>query len=313
MHNVILLAGRGHFIITQMGNWKFLSIANMAFSWGQQESCRNVDSEHVRCRYIVAKVAGFKEPQRRAISIEVGMQNSSLGVVLATTHFASPLTAVPAAISALLMNIMGSGLAVLWRNSTDGGSRTSDGQATGAPLLQDPQDHQDIASIQSNADIPGSSSDSWRSCFAPRCDATYVSHLHRPPLEGFTCKIHYFGHFLTQTLYPYLYPKIILSFSETLPVLFLTDSIIIDVRLDLCVDSEQWRWCLKQDMDGLVWLNLSISWLVYQLVVIVLHGSWIACCKDLCIKESTYTSKINFRIFVGSTGILPYSFKKSLW
>lgn len=44
------------------------------------------------------------------------MQNSSLGVVLATAHFTSPLTAVPAAISAMLMNIMGSGLAVLWRN-----------------------------------------------------------------------------------------------------------------------------------------------------------------------------------------------------
>jgi len=68
------------------------------------------------CRYVVAKTAGFKEPQRRAISIEVGMQNSSLGVVLATSHFASPLTAVPAAISAILMNLMGSGLAVLWRN-----------------------------------------------------------------------------------------------------------------------------------------------------------------------------------------------------
>lgn len=72
------------------------------------------------CRYVVAKVAGFKEPQRRAISIEVGMQNSSLGVVLATAHFASPLTAVPAAVSAMLMNIMGSGLAVLWRNISFG-------------------------------------------------------------------------------------------------------------------------------------------------------------------------------------------------
>ncbi len=47
---------------------------------------------------------------------QVGMQNSSLGVVLATMHFASPLTAVPAAVSAVLMNIMGSGLAVVWRN-----------------------------------------------------------------------------------------------------------------------------------------------------------------------------------------------------
>jgi len=80
---------------------------------------RNFSDEYcmcMACRYIAAKIAGFEEPQRRAISIEVGMQNSSLGVVLATAHFTSPLTAVPAAISAMLMNIMGSGLAVLWRN-----------------------------------------------------------------------------------------------------------------------------------------------------------------------------------------------------
>jgi BASS family bile acid:Na+ symporter len=73
----------------------------------------------------VAKIGGFEEPQRRAISIEVGMQNSSLGVVLATAHFASPLTAVPAAVSAMLMNIMGSGLAVLWRNISFDNKSTS--------------------------------------------------------------------------------------------------------------------------------------------------------------------------------------------
>ena len=44
------------------------------------------------------------------------MQNSSLGVVLATSHFSSPLVVVPAAVSAVLMNIMGSGLAVIWKN-----------------------------------------------------------------------------------------------------------------------------------------------------------------------------------------------------
>ena len=44
------------------------------------------------------------------------MQNSSLGVVLATSHFSSPLVAMPAAVSAVLMNIMGSGLAVIWKN-----------------------------------------------------------------------------------------------------------------------------------------------------------------------------------------------------
>lgn len=65
--------------------------------------------------YISAAIAGFKEPQRRAISIEVGMQNSSLGVVLATSHFASSMVALPPAMSAVIMNIMGSSLGFFWR------------------------------------------------------------------------------------------------------------------------------------------------------------------------------------------------------
>ncbi|KAK2966101.1 hypothetical protein RJ640_025597 [Escallonia rubra] len=66
-------------------------------------------------RYMSAAFAGFREPQRRAVSIEVGMQNSSLGVVLATSHFTSPMVALPAAMSAVVMNIMGSSLGVFWR------------------------------------------------------------------------------------------------------------------------------------------------------------------------------------------------------
>ncbi|KAK3028266.1 hypothetical protein RJ639_037600 [Escallonia herrerae] len=66
-------------------------------------------------RYMSAAFAGFREPQRRAVAIEVGMQNSSLGVVLATSHFTSPMVALPAAMSAVVMNIMGSSLGVFWR------------------------------------------------------------------------------------------------------------------------------------------------------------------------------------------------------
>lgn len=66
--------------------------------------------------YIAAAIAGFQEPQRRAISIEVGMQNSSLGVVLAASHFSSPLVALPPALSAVIMNILGSSLGFMWRN-----------------------------------------------------------------------------------------------------------------------------------------------------------------------------------------------------
>lgn len=43
------------------------------------------------------------------------MQNSSLGVVLATSHFSSPMVALPSAMSAVLMNIMGSSLGLFWR------------------------------------------------------------------------------------------------------------------------------------------------------------------------------------------------------
>ncbi|KAJ4965990.1 hypothetical protein NE237_017839 [Protea cynaroides] len=65
--------------------------------------------------YLSASICGFRQSQRRAISIEVGMQNSSLGVVLATSHFTSPLVALPAALSAVIMNVMGSSLALIWR------------------------------------------------------------------------------------------------------------------------------------------------------------------------------------------------------
>ncbi|MCO5565148.1 hypothetical protein L7F22_018821 [Adiantum nelumboides] len=64
--------------------------------------------------YFVSAAVRLQEGQRRAVSIEVGMQNSSLGVVLATAHFTSAMVAMPAAISAVLMNIMGSSLAVVW-------------------------------------------------------------------------------------------------------------------------------------------------------------------------------------------------------
>lgn len=51
----------------------------------------------------------------RTISIEVGMQNSGLGVVLANRNFPDPLTAVPSAISSLFHSLIGSLLAAVWR------------------------------------------------------------------------------------------------------------------------------------------------------------------------------------------------------
>lgn len=56
----------------------------------------------------------------KAVSIEVGMQNSGLGVALAATHFAaSPLTAVPSAIFSLWHNISGPALATYWASRTE--------------------------------------------------------------------------------------------------------------------------------------------------------------------------------------------------
>ncbi|XP_024020674.1 probable sodium/metabolite cotransporter BASS1, chloroplastic [Morus notabilis] len=75
--------------------------------------------------YISAASCGFKERQRRAISVEVGMQNSSLGVVLATSHFTSPMVALPAAMSAVIMNIMGSSLGFFWRYVDPSDSKNS--------------------------------------------------------------------------------------------------------------------------------------------------------------------------------------------
>ncbi|MBI37969.1 MAG: transporter [Leptospiraceae bacterium] len=55
------------------------------------------------------------EGMARTISIEVGMQNSGLGVVLARAHFVHPAVALPAAVSSMVHSLIGSGLSVLWR------------------------------------------------------------------------------------------------------------------------------------------------------------------------------------------------------
>lgn len=55
----------------------------------------------------------------RTISIEVGMQNSGLGVVLARSNFANPLVAIPSAISSVFHSIIGSVFATIWRRDHD--------------------------------------------------------------------------------------------------------------------------------------------------------------------------------------------------
>ena len=52
----------------------------------------------------------------KTISIEVGMQNSGLGVVLARENFINPATAIPSAISSLVHSIYGSVFVSLFKN-----------------------------------------------------------------------------------------------------------------------------------------------------------------------------------------------------
>jgi BASS family bile acid:Na+ symporter len=65
--------------------------------------------------YLFAALLGYGETIRRTISIEVGMQNSGLGVVLAREHFSDPLTAAPCALSSVFHCTIGSLLAAWWR------------------------------------------------------------------------------------------------------------------------------------------------------------------------------------------------------
>lgn len=63
--------------------------------------------------YLVGRVCGMPTSSRRAISIEVGMQNSGLAAALATVHFA-PAAALPAAIFSVWHNVSGALLASYW-------------------------------------------------------------------------------------------------------------------------------------------------------------------------------------------------------
>ena len=67
--------------------------------------------------YLLAKLFKLNRPDKRAISIEVGMQNSGLAVSLATAHF-NPLSAVPGAIFSFIHLITGPTIAIIWSNQT---------------------------------------------------------------------------------------------------------------------------------------------------------------------------------------------------
>lgn len=67
--------------------------------------------------YLSAWAVRLPPQARRTVAIEVGMQNSGLGVALATAHFASHLVALPAAVFSVIHNVTGALLATLWQRS----------------------------------------------------------------------------------------------------------------------------------------------------------------------------------------------------
>lgn len=70
--------------------------------------------------YWAGRLFNLSYSDKKAISLEVGMQNSGLGVALAAVHFAtSPITALPSAIFSLWHNISGPILATYWASKID--------------------------------------------------------------------------------------------------------------------------------------------------------------------------------------------------
>ena len=68
--------------------------------------------------YLIGRLLGLSGPKKRAISVEVGMQNSGLASSLATIHFAAyPLATIPGAIFSVWHNLSGAAVAYLYRKS----------------------------------------------------------------------------------------------------------------------------------------------------------------------------------------------------
>ncbi len=87
------------------------SIALLGFALGVVIILHN--SLGLTIGYTAARLLGMDAKKARTISIEVGMQNSGLGVVLAKTHFGL-LAALPSALFSVWHNVSGSLLALSW-------------------------------------------------------------------------------------------------------------------------------------------------------------------------------------------------------
>ncbi|WP_281166130.1 bile acid:sodium symporter family protein [Liquorilactobacillus sicerae] len=67
--------------------------------------------------YLFGKLIHLEQPQRKAITFEVGMQDSSLGATLAMKYFL-PMAAIPSTIFSIWHNVSGSVLSSWWRQHT---------------------------------------------------------------------------------------------------------------------------------------------------------------------------------------------------
>ena len=69
--------------------------------------------------YLIGRLLNLATPKRRALSIEVGMQNSGLASSLATLHFAAyPMAIIPGAVFSVWHNISGAIVAHLFTRRT---------------------------------------------------------------------------------------------------------------------------------------------------------------------------------------------------
>jgi BASS family bile acid:Na+ symporter len=70
--------------------------------------------------YVIGRLLRLPAAKRKAVSIEVGMQNSGLASSLATLHFAAyPMATIPGAIFSVWHNISGAVVARLYARNTD--------------------------------------------------------------------------------------------------------------------------------------------------------------------------------------------------
>jgi BASS family bile acid:Na+ symporter len=75
--------------------------------------------------FLLARLFGMDLAKQKAVAMEVGMQNSGLGVAIATVNF-SPIAAVPSAIFSVWHNISGSILALIFSRMGEKKEQISD-------------------------------------------------------------------------------------------------------------------------------------------------------------------------------------------